>query len=355
MTAVVAGLGSVRTGAEIDGALRAMMRVGMETAGSMGLKTFVADLEHGRALTSRRPYMGWTETPTGVAGVSTLVPRYVGELQPGSRAYRKLVPDCELYLDRRMGRFCLVHTLAPDRVAAYAMALLIYTTQVNRAWIGPRALNECVNEWRSDVNGLNGTARASRQETRMVAGRTVLGTVRARGAGADGSGHVEIDADCDGWIAARDGTCVEAHLRLAGMVRERYARMATRVEECSTGCLMGPDLTDIGGGVTILLSKKIEDVQRFVDIVFGNPRFPRMLERHLRQGDTCHYVPTFDGGSGTYLSTAISTKYEDSPALLITLKKRNPGSATLWLLSRIQMHYDAGATCIDLTTGGCGG
>ncbi len=353
MTAVIAGLESVRTGAEIDGALRAMMRVGMDTAGSMGLKTFVADLEYGHAPASRLPDIRWAETPTGVAGVSTLVPRDVGELPPGSRACQKLVPDCKLYLDRRMGRFCLVHTLATDRIANRAMALLVHTTQVNRAWIGPRALSACVNGWRGDANGLNGTARAGRQATRMVGGRTVLGTVRARGAGANGSGHVEIDADCDGWIAARDGTCVEAHLRLAGMIRERYARMATRVEECSTGCRMGPDLVDVGGGVTILLSKRIEDVQRFVDIVYGNPRFPRMLERHLRQGDTCHYVPIFDGGSGTYLSTAISTRHEDSPAILVTLRKHHPGSAALWLLSRIQMHYDAGATCIDLTTGHC--
>ncbi len=353
MQVAVPRLASVRSSAELDGTLRSMMRAGADsTVPTMGLKTFVADLDDACVPVSRWPGIRWDEARTGVAGLTVLTPRDLGGLAPRCHNGPKLVPDCDLYLDRRAGRFCFVHVMATDRVADHAMALLVNTTPVNRAWIGPRALGACVGAWRRGGNGHNG---ARRQSTRMAGGRTVLGTIRAVHAD-DGADFAEVDADCDGWIAARRGTSVESHMRLADAMRGAYAQMAAVIEECSTGFNISGDDHDIGGGISIEFSHEIEDMQWCVDVVFGNAWLPRILKKHIDGGDGYYgVIPALDLESATTMDTAIATKRGLPPRLLVTLRKEYPASATLWLLARVQMHHDAGATCVELTTGRCSG
>lgn len=195
-------MGRVRTGGELEGALREMMLRGAGTA--RRLKTFIVNLD-GPALRRRGGGAEWDVRPTGLDGVTSVSRRGAG--------------SCELVLDRRRGRFCVAHTASADGEAGEAVSLLARTTRLSRAWVCPSVLGRLAGA-AGNGDAARGSVRVSRED---------------RGGAAD------ADVRCDGAVVHAGGESLGAHLRIAGEVRDAYARMCENAERFRLGPVDTPD------------------------------------------------------------------------------------------------------------------
>jgi len=208
----VSRLGDVKDEDGLESALCALM--GNGAAAGRGLRTFVLNLEGTSPPASRRAGIAWESRPTGLDGVEII----------SCRAPRSGAPECDMYLDRRAGRFALAHVGDAGEVADAAVDLLARTTQVSRSWVGPRI-----------IEGLAGGR----------AGSAGAGSMTVRRTARDGDAAAAVR--CDGALVSEGGEAIRAHLRLADELRAAHARMCANAEELRLGFTdtpRGPTLTE---------------------------------------------------------------------------------------------------------------
>jgi len=315
MQVVASRMGDLCGEGGLEGALRALMLDGAGTP--RRLKTFTVEVSDESLPKSRYKSIRWASRPTGIDGVSVIICHDLkGEL-----------PECELVLDRRPGRFCLVHTAEEDAVAEKAVATMAYTTQVNRAWVCPSVLGEL------------GGRRARGN------GNDKLGTVRMKRDGA-----ASADVRCDGMVAHAGGESVEAHLRIAGDVLAASTRMCANAERFLIGTVDTPGGTrfDINP-IDIELMRKIEDVPGFISSTLDGT-LPLLMEGSAvkTEGGQFH-APTVDLECAHYFGMDIS------PGLIhVGIQHGCSGSGVLRLLSWLQLHHDPMLRCEQVMAGACG-
>lgn len=293
-------LGDVGDEAGLEAALLGMARGG-------GLVTFVVNLEGATALVGRHAGVSWDTRPTGVDGVDVVACRDSSER----------VPPCEMYLDRRAGRFGMAHMADGGGTAGAAIGLLARTTQLSRAWVCPSVLAGLA---RGDATG--GRVRIAR-------------------------GGAESTVRCDGALLPDADMDVKDHLQIAGEVMAAHSRMCANAEAMRLG-LSGADDGPRFGGRTIGLvpSKGIDDVPGFIDgVLDGSPPL-LMLGARTRIGD-CHYrAPTADLENGMVLGISVSRA-----RIGVGLHPGCSGSGVLRLLACLQMLHDPCLACPDVTAG----
>lgn len=301
----------------IEDMLRTMMLDGAGTP--RRLKTFVAELDGQENPVSGRGGIWWDSRPAGTDGVSIVT----------CHDSAGALPACEMVLDRRPGRFCLVHTAEEDAVAGSVVSALARTTRLNRAWVCP-----------SVMEGIAGG--------RGGHGRNGSWTARMRQ--EDGDGHAVADVRCDGTLAHAGGESVSAHLRMAGNVLAASARMCTNAERFRIGASDTPagtrfDLTPI----EIRLSRSIDDVPKFVHSVLdGEPPLLMMGKAVTVEGGQ-YSVPTMDIECSHHMGMDIS------PDLVrVGLHHGCSGSGVLRLLACLQLSHDPALRCEQVTSGVCG-
>lgn len=312
MQVAVSRLGSVEGEAGLEAALREIMRGG--AAAGRGLRTFVLNLEDMAPLASRRAGVSWGSRPSGLEGVEIVSCR---DSDGG-------VPECEMYLDRRAGRFGLAHMGEDGAVADAAVDLLARTTQASRAWVCPSVMDGLAGR---DPNGTRG------------------GTVRITRSARDGDATAA--ARCDGALLSTGGESVRAHLRIADEVRAAHARMCSNAEELRLGFVDangGPHLA--GRAIRLLLSREIADVPGFVaKALDGSPPL-RMFGGAKRAGERSYTVPLSDLENGIYMGSTFH------PGRIgVTLHPSSSATGLLRLIAHMQLHHDPLLACPQVTTG----
>jgi len=310
MQVALSRLGDVGDEAELEHVLLGMMRAG--AGGASGLATFIVNLEGATAPISRNLGVSWDTRPTGMDGVAVVA----------CRDSSKRVPPCEMYLDKRAGRFGIVHMAVEGDTADAAMGLLARTTQLSRAWVCPSVLAGIAG----GVNPTDGRVRVAR----------------------GGSGST---VRCDGAMLPDGDMDVKDHLQIASEVMVAHSRMCANAEAMRLGFSDTADGTRFGGRtIGLVPSKSIDDVPGFIDgILDGSPPL-LMLGARTRIGD-CHYrAPTADLENGMVLGISVSPT-----RIGVGLHPGCSGSGVLRLLACVQMRYDPGLTCRDVTAGvSCG-
>lgn len=316
MQVVASRVGDLRGEGGVEGTLRRLLLDGAGTP--RRLKTFIVEIAGVADPKSRHPGVMWKIRPSGLDGVSHVTCHDSG----------RRVPECELLLDRRSGRFCLIHTAEEDDIANAAVSLLARTTQLNRAWVCPGVLGE-----------LAGTRRES--------GSTARGTVRMLS--EDGCGHAVADVGCDGTITHVGGESVGAHLLTARSVCRTFARMCSNAERYRIGSFNTPNGPNIDlMPIDVTLSRTIEDVPGFIDRVFdGHPPL-HMRGGKIRVSEDQYHVPTVD------MEGAIHMGLDVTPSILhVGLRHGCSGSGVLRLLACLQLRHDPTLTCDQVTSGAC--
>lgn len=316
MQVAVRRLRDVKDGADLEASLCDLMRAGSATG--RGLRTFVLNLEGTSAPASRRAGLAWDAVPTGIDGVEII----------SCRASRGSVPECDMYLDRRAGRFALAHVGDEGGVADAAVDLLALTTQASRAWVCPRV-----------IEGLAGGR----------AGSAGAGSMRVRRTARDGEAAAEVR--CDGALVSEGGEAIRAHLRLADEVRAAHARMCANAEELRLGFTDTPHGPHFNGTtISLILSREISDVPGFVDeILDGSPPL-RMLGGKTRVGEGHYMVPISDIENGIFMGS------DFYPGRIgVSLHPQSSGTALLRLIAHMQVRYDPLLACPQVTTGVPGG
>lgn len=312
MQVALSRLGDVGGEAELEAALLGMIRAG--AGGASGLATFIVNLEGSAAPASRHAGVSWDARPTGVDGVDV-----VDVVACRDSAGR--VPPCEMYLDRRGGRFGMAHMAAGGGTADAAMALMARTTQLSRAWVCPSVL--------AGIAG--GGADATGGRVRVARGaRGAASTVR-----------------CDGALIPDVGMGVEDHLRLAGEVMDVHSRMCANAEALRLGFADAAGGARFGGRtIGLTPSSRIEDVPGFIDDVLDGSPPLLMLGGKTRIGDDHYRAPTADLENGTVMGVSVSPT-----RIGVGLHPGCSGSGVLRLLACVQMRRDPGIACRDVTAG----
>jgi len=230
-----------------------------------------------------------------------------------------------MLLDRRSGRFCLVHTADDDDIANVAVSLLARTTQLNRAWVCPGALGELAATGRENGDAARGTVRMLRE---------------------DGGGHAESDVSCNGTIAHVGGESVGAHLQTARDLCDTFARMCTNAERHRIGSFNTPNGPHIDlRPIDISLSRKIYDVPGFIDRVFDGRPPLHMRGGKIRVSKHQYHVPTVD------MEGAFHMGLDVTPSILhVGLHHGCSGSGVLRLLAHLQLCHDPALTCEQVTS-----
>jgi len=317
MQVVSSRVGDLSRGGGLEGALRSMMLAG--AGGPRRLKTFTVEVRGAGSLESTHEDVTWHARPTGLDGVTALT----------CSDDREGLPDCEIILDRRPGRFCLAHVAEEDAVAKKMIMVLAYTTRLNRAYVCPSALAGLAGARGGNGRGLAGTAR-----------------MRAE----DGDGRAEADVGHDGTVAHAGGGSVGAHLRIAGAALAASARMCANAERFQIGAVETPKGTRFDmRPIDIRLSRKIHDVPKFVHTALdGAP--PLFMEGNASHAEHDQYsVSVADLECAQYMGMDMT------PGLIhVGIGRGLTGSGVLRLLSWLQLHHDPMLRCEQVTAGACG-
>lgn len=310
----VSRLGCVEGESGLEAALCAIMRGGAATG--RGLRTFILNLEGMAPLASRRRGVSWESRPSGLEGVEIV----------SCRDSTGGVPECEMYLDRRAGRFGLAHMGEAGAVADAAVDLLARTTQASRAWVCP-----------SVIGGM--------------AGRPPDGVGSAPVTRSARDGDATAAVRCDGALLSGGGEAIRAHLRIADEVRAAHARMCSNAEELRLGLadtLGGQDL--VGRAIRLLLSREIADVPGFVaGVLDGRPPL-RMFGGARRAGERGYMVPLSDLENGIYMGSTFH------PGRIgVTLHLGSSATGLLRLIAHMQLRHDPLLACPQVTAGVPGG
>jgi len=193
MQVAVTRLGRVSGAAGLEAALRRMVLEG-------SLRTYVMDMGGGGLPRSRYPEATVKARHAGARGV------YVLECSGGG------VRHCELYLDKRAGRFCLLHAPGGEEVDE-AVRLVATVTRLRRACPGPAAIAAIAG--RAGGNGRRAAPRESARAERVA---------------DDGGASAAVR--WDGAVVSAGGTSARAHLMIAEEARVAYARMCSNIEGC---------------------------------------------------------------------------------------------------------------------------
>lgn len=316
MQVVASREGDLRGAGGVEGTLSRLMLDGAGT--SRRLKTFIVEIAGAADPKSRYPDIMWKVRPSGLDGVSHVTCHGAGRREPG----------CELLLDRRSGRFCLIHTAGEDDAANEAVSLLARTTQLNRAWVCPGVLGKLAETGRGNGGATRGTVRMLRQ---------------------DGRGHAEDDVGCNGTIAHVGGESVGAHLLTARSLCGTFARMCANAERYRIGSFNTPNGPHIDlAPIDITLSRKIEDMPGFIDGVFDGQPPLHMRGGKIRVSEDQYHVPTVD------MEGAIHMGLDVTPSILhVGLRHGCSGSGVLRLLAHLQLRHDPALTCDQVTSGAC--
>lgn len=315
MQVAVSRLGNVEGEAGLEAALCAIMREG--AAAGRGLRTFVLNLEGTAPLASRRAGVSWKSRPAGLDGVEIV----------SCRDSSGRVPECEMYLDRRAGRFGLAHMGEAGAVADAAIDLLARTTQVSRAWVCPRVIDG-MTERRPNVHGPATIRRSARD------------------------GDATAVVRCDGALLSMGGEAIRAHLRLADEVRSAHSLMCTNAEELRVGFADTPQgIHLVGNAIRLVLSREIADVPGFVDgVLDGSPPLRMFGGCKKAGGGRSYMVPLSDLENGIYMGSTFHPG-----RVSVTLHPRSSATGLLRLIAHMQLYHDPLLDCPQVTTGVPGG
>ncbi|MDD9813907.1 MAG: hypothetical protein OXU37_06545 [Thaumarchaeota archaeon] len=315
MQVAVSHLGSVEGEAGLEAALCAIMRHG--AAAGRGLRTFVLNLEDMAPLTSRRAGVSWESRPAGLDGVEIV----------SCRDSSGRVPECEMYLDRRAGRFGLAHMGEAGAVADAAIDLLARTTQASRAWVCPSVMDGLARR-RPDGAGQVAISRSARD------------------------GNTTAVVRCDGALLSRGGEAIRAHLRLADEVRAAYSLMCSNAEEMRLGFADTPQGHHlVGSAIRLVLSREISDVPGFVDgVLDGSPPLRMFGGCKKAGGGRSYMVPLSDLENGIYMGSTFHPG-----RVSVTLHPRSSATGLLRLIAHMQLCHDPLLDCPQVTTGVPGG
>lgn len=309
MQVAISRLGQVRGAEGLEGALRDMMLGG-------GLRTYIADMGEAGLPKSRRRGITCSARHAGARGV------YI--LECGSAGASR-----EFYLDKRHGRFCMLHT-AGDEGADEAVLTLARATRLRRAFLGPVALWAVAGM--GTPAGGNGRRRAVRE------------SVSAERVTDDGSASATVR--WDGAILSTGGMSARAHMALAGDVRDAYALMCSSVEKRYGEASGNGAPRHLGASVSLVPSRPIPDVPGLVGRLFtGGP--PLLMEGKCSrvEGDL-YAVAVVDRENSEYLGISASPH-----VFRVGIHHGRPGPSVLRLLGYMQLHCDPGMTCPDLRRG----
>lgn len=304
MRAGAARLGRVRGAAGLKGALREMVMDG-------SLRTYVMDMGGPGLPRSRYPGVTVNVRHAGARGVYVL-----GCAGRGARPR-------EFYLDRRPGRFCLLHAPGGDGVDE-SVCLVATVTRLRRACPGPAAIAAIAGRG-GGGNGRRGAARDS---------------IRAGRAADDGRAAAVVR--WDGAVVSAGGTSARAHLKIAGEARDAYARMCANIEESEYGL---PEThrgvrRHIARSIDFDLSRPIRDVPGFVsDMLDGKPPL-RMDGKCVRIEDDHYSVPVVDLENAESLGISVTPRY-----FSIVISNGWPGASVLRLMGHMQLYHDHKLTC----------
>jgi len=312
MQVAVARLGRVSGAAGLEAALRRMVLGG-------SLRTYVMDMGGGGLPRSRYPGVTVSARHAGARGV------YVLACSGGG------VRHCELYLDRRAGRFCLLHAPGGEEVDE-AVRLVATATRLRRACPGPAAIAAIAA--RGGGNGRRGAPRES---------------ARAERTADDGRAGAAVR--WDGAVVSTGGTSARAHLMIAAEARDAYARMCANIE----GCEHGYPITHRGvrryvaRSVNFVLSRPIRDVPGFAGKMFtGSPPL-RMKGKCFKIVAENYSIRVVDMENAESLNIGVNPSY-----FRVGISNDWPGASVLRLMGHMQVYHDHNLTCPTATGDGSG-
>ena len=166
-----------------------------------------------------------------------------------------------------------------------------------------------------------------------------------RGLGDDPYDFVQDDVHSTGRFTVKRGKSVQDHLQLIDACREEYAETIAGVEmrRIGMGETEGKMIAE-GGQFDFKFSHSIDDLDTFIDRMFSATAPFRMwgLKSPIHEG--YFGVIAADLHAGTRMHFDIARDL-----MRVYLYKRGCGNTVLRLLTNLQLHYDAGTTCRQIS------
>ena len=165
-----------------------------------------------------------------------------------------------------------------------------------------------------------------------------------RGPRGDEKGYVHDDIASTGYFAVKHGKSVQNHLSIVEESKEIYSRAVRGVEDCRLGIDKSGGMAIVKGqALNFTLSKRITDIEQFIDVVFNTakpfrmsgiksviqPGYYRVLAVDLHTGDPM----TFEIARGT---------------MRVYLSQHSCGNTIMRLLTNLQSSYGTDTRCIEV-------
>lgn len=321
------------------------------------LKTYILE-RNGSFGPGRGTKASWDMGNTGVDDIKILTMKH------GSGNGR-----LQFYMDTADKRYLLFHTdeLAEDANAAIEALVEDDKHKLDHTWFH----SSLMERWAKGLNGefsgyvinYGGLLREKNVTLKMEASGTeasrmyeslaqIQGNDRimsheaiemSRGSKRALAGRVEERISNTGHFSIKRGRSIQDHLHIVGDCKDDYAGMVANVEKCRMGLtLRNGSRTYVGKPIEIMYPK-IEKLEQFVGTMFRATRPFRLWGIKIKREDDYYSVPAVDLHEGSPIDFEITPEF-----MRVYIRKGSCGNTILRLLTNLQIHYSASASCEEL-------
>lgn len=165
-----------------------------------------------------------------------------------------------------------------------------------------------------------------------------------RGPQGDETDYVHDDIASTGYFAVKHGKSVQNHLSIVEESKEIYSRAVTGVEECRLGIdKAGGMAIAKGQALNFTLSKRITDIDRFIDVVFNTAKPFRL------SGIKSVIKPGYYRVLAVDLHTGDPITFEIARGMMrVYLSQHSCGNTIMRLLTNLQSSYGTDTRCIEV-------
>jgi len=286
------------------------------------------------------------------------------------RIYRNGLPGniCEFYLDKKDDRFLLLHTNESGRQANHMINAMVNEPccAFDHAWF----YTDMLQKWTRDRSGADGKYKIEhygmfqKKPTKVniegggarsiydnvlkmkeVSGRTSQKSIEVQSGGEQGIGQfVKEQISNTGCFTIIRGKSVEDHLHVVDGCKDEYKDVVLRVEDNMLGVKKDGGSYGIKGNPFVIkFSKKISDLERFIDKVFNSKEPFKLWGAKWEISNGYYSVLGVDLHEGSSINFEVA-----DDMMRVYLYEGSCGNTLLRMFTHLQLRYDTRIECEEL-------
>ena len=286
------------------------------------------------------------------------------------RIYQNGLPGnvCEFYLDKKDDRFLLLHTNENGTQANYMINGMVnepsyafdhtwFYTDMLQKWTRDRGRAD--GKYKIEHYGMfqkkptkvkieGGGARSIYDnilKMKGMSGRTSQKSIEIQSEGEQGIGKfVKDQISNTGCFSIMQGKSVEDHLHVVDGCKDEYKNVILRVEENMLGVKKDGDSYGMKGNPFVIkFSKKISDIERFIDKVFNSKEPFKLWGARQKISEGYYGVAAVDMHEGSAVNFEIA-----DDMMRVYLYEGSCGNTLARIFTNLQLRYDTRIECREL-------